>query len=214
MCEKPKGCVSSRRYLNFNLLLFLIGLATPVVTDIGFHTDFGVNCRLHGFVYCMYGFIWWDGCIIETLISIEILGSRSSEGQKLRSMLLSNLQACRAIPFLSNCRLHGCPTHRASATCRTSLSFANVSSVESAFPRTWLAKPHCGLTPSCCNACSRVWPVPSATFSAACKTRALISSRSSRAGVFEDTTPRMRFLSLGRWRSGSKVPERESSYSR
>ena len=70
-------------------------------------------------------------------------------------------------------------------------------------PPADVAKPHCGLT------ASRSAP----TSALACRSLASMSAARSSAEVFVVTRPSTMTLSSGTRRSGSKLPERSSSYS-
>src|SRR6202007_2437130 len=93
-------------------------------------------------------------------------------------------------------------TSRAVSTTRRSLAFS--SSIARALPSTVEEKPHCGLRQSC----------SSGTYFAACSMRRFRSSFFSSAPFLVVTRPRTTVLPLGTKRSGSKPPERASSYSR
>jgi hypothetical protein len=134
----------------------------------------------------------------------------------------------------------GSPGQMLSATSRTSLSFAIMSSLTTALPSSWLAKPaavscyllsylvqilkdwwffcwylpHCGDTPSLLRDSFSDSLLPSATCFAASKTLFFMSSNFSISGNLEVMIPSITFLCGGSSLSGSKPPALGVSYSR
>ena len=132
---------------------------------------------------------------------------------------INQAQSSQAFEYLLDLKSHhsvlyGSPGQTSSAIALTKASLFFISSQPSKFPSSWLANPHCGLTPILCSACSLVCPAPFAITSAAARIRSFIFSLSSSSGNLEVMTPRITFLCGGRWSRSSKVPARAVSYSK
>src|SRR6202042_2205845 len=93
--------------------------------------------------------------------------------------------------------------HTSSATATISSSLANCSSIVSRLPSSVEEKPHCGDRHS--------WSM--STYSDACSILRFSTSASSSSPRLVVTSPSTTCLPLGTNRSGSKPPERSSSYS-
>ena len=132
---------------------------------------------------------------------------------------INQAQSSQAFEYLLDLKSHhsvlyGSPGQTSSAIALTKASLFFISSQPSKFPSSWLANPHCGLTPILCSACSLVCPAPFAITSAAARIRSFTFSLSSSSGNLEVMTPRITFLWGGRWSRGSKLPARAVSYSK
>lgn len=74
--------------------------------------------------------------------------------------------SCPLSSVILRARAYGSP-QISLAISLTNPSFFFSSSSVRGYPDSWVLKPHCGLTAICLSASSLVWPVPSATYSAA-----------------------------------------------